>query len=265
VKRWVSAFLIIVVCSSSRLAVIPARAEEAPARPAASLWENAGGELLAVAAAPVQGSWPGYAAAAAFGGALAVALQHDPDWYRAVQDRRNDWQDKTMPVASLLGDGWFHVGAYAALYALGTEHDQRAAAAAVEGEIGVAVVSVILKEAFSATRPGEDDASRHWFTGRFGDASFPSGHAMTAFCAAAILGDAYHAEWLAYPLAGLVAYSRVYNQKHWPSDVIAGAGLGLLIGQTVVAWHAGTDTEPAVRFLAVPQNDGAKVVATWRY
>ncbi|NTV52451.1 MAG: phosphatase PAP2 family protein, partial [Candidatus Firestonebacteria bacterium] len=169
-------------------------------------------------------------------------------------------------VATLCGDGWFEVGAMAALYQFGSARDQQAAAQAVEGQIDVAVVATLVKWAFSASRPGADETARHWFTGSFGDSSFASGHAMSAFSTAAILGHAYQAEWLAFPLAALVAYSRVYNQAHWPADTIAGAGLGTLIGYTVVALHAqAAAQEPAIRFTAVPLDNGAQVVVSWRY
>lgn len=32
--------------------------------------------------------------------------------------------------------------------------------------------------------------------------------------------------WVVYPIAGLVAWSRVHDGKHWTSDVVAGAALG---------------------------------------
>ncbi len=243
-----------------------ARAEEGPAGPC--LWNDLLDEGGDLASAPVRGSWEGYALAAACGGALAWSLQHDRDWYRAVQEHHCERQDKVMPVATLGGDAWLHLGAYAALYQFGDGHDRRVAAEAVEGQALVAVASVLFKAAFTAARPTpEDDPDpRRWFTLDFTDASFPSGHALTAFCAAAILGREYGVEWLTYPLAAVVAYSRVYTQRHFPSDVVAGAGLGLLIGHTVLAYHADrSDQAPGVRFTAEPAADGGKLVVTWRY
>jgi len=242
----------------------PARAAE-PAAP--DLWKNIACELAYLPAAPCHASWEGYALTAAFGAALAAALRYDTDGYAWTQAHRTPWQDKVMPPVTLLGDAWLHLGGYAALYQFGSAADQRAAAMAVEGQAGVAVVSLVLKAAFTSPRPDASSGpqQRRWFTLRFSDASFPSGHAMTAFCGAAILGDAYHAEWLTYPLAALVAYSRVYTQRHFPADVVAGAGLGVLIGQAVLACHARTDSEPAVHFTLDPGSERARVEVTWHY
>jgi membrane-associated phospholipid phosphatase len=230
------------------------------------LWSDVGQELASVAVSPAEGTLPGYVVGAGFAGALVWGLHRDLGWYQAVQDHRTPVLDKVMPVATLAGDGWFEIGAFAALYQFGTPRDQAVAAQAVEGQIDVAVVATLLKYAFSASRPGTDDTRRAWFTGSFGDSSFPSGHSLSAFCTAAIVGHAYHAEWLTFPLAAVVAYSRVYNQAHWPSDAIAGAGLGTLIGYTVAALHdQAASPEPAIRFTAVPLEDGASVVVSWRY
>jgi undecaprenyl-diphosphatase len=61
--------------------------------------------------------------------------------------------------------------------------------------------------------------------------SFPSGHATSAFCAAALLSDGDPA-WqpLYYGLALVVAWSRVYVQIHHASDVVAGMAAGAALG-----------------------------------
>jgi membrane-associated phospholipid phosphatase len=244
--------LILVLCL---LLPVSAWAEEEP-----TWWSNSleiGGDVLS---SPAEGTWQGYALAAGFGGLLAASLVHEVEWYQAVQDHRSPWQDKVMPPLTLLGDGLVHLGGYAALYKLGDSYDQSVAAMALEGQINVAVISTLLKLAFTAERPNAEGNPREWFTLSLDNLSFPSGHSMTAFCAAAIFGDAYHLEWLTFPLAAAVAYSRVYNQDHWPADVIAGAGLGVLIGYTVRAFHAREGSEPGIRFSVYPDQDGARVV-----
>ena len=60
--------------------------------------------------------------------------------------------------------------------------------------------------------------------------SFPSGHTFNAFMAAAILTRSFKKDWLWYFLAVLVAFSRVYIGVHYPSDVLFGGLLGMIIG-----------------------------------
>jgi hypothetical protein len=71
--------------------------------------------------------------------------------------------------------------------------------------------------------------------------SFPSGHAASAFSLATVVAMQYRRSgWVpvvAYALAGGVGLSRVGLDKHWASDVFAGAVIGHLIGRLVVRNH----------------------------
>lgn len=64
--------------------------------------------------------------------------------------------------------------------------------------------------------------------------SWPSGHTATAFMAATILHKEYGATrspWIslgAYTLATATGVMRVLNNRHWVSDVLSGAGIGIL-------------------------------------
>lgn len=61
-----------------------------------------------------------------------------------------------------------------------------------------------------------------------GSTSFPSGHSASAFAFAT--GVSEELPLLApalVPLAGAVAYSRVHTGVHYPSDVVAGAAIGI--------------------------------------
>jgi membrane-associated phospholipid phosphatase len=65
--------------------------------------------------------------------------------------------------------------------------------------------------------------------------SFPSGHTAGAFALATVLADRHpRQKWLYYTLATGVAFARVRKSAHYPSDVLAGAGLGIYAGQTVL-------------------------------
>lgn len=66
--------------------------------------------------------------------------------------------------------------------------------------------------------------------------SFPSGHTLHAFSSAVVIGDALpHARYVLWPLAALIGVSRVVLGLHYPSDVAAGAAVGLAVG---LAWTA---------------------------
>jgi len=89
-----------------------------------------------------------------------------------------------------------------------------------------------------------------------GHNSFPSGHAITAFLVVGVLlagGGAKRLRWpaaLGVALVGLaVGLSRIAVGAHWPSDVLAGIGLGLLAGvagaQVQQRWPI--DSKPAAR------------------
>jgi membrane-associated phospholipid phosphatase len=63
--------------------------------------------------------------------------------------------------------------------------------------------------------------------------AFPSGHTATAFMCAEFLRQEYKdvSPWIpavGYAAATATGVLRVYNNKHWISDVIAGAGFGVL-------------------------------------
>jgi membrane-associated phospholipid phosphatase len=62
--------------------------------------------------------------------------------------------------------------------------------------------------------------------------SFPSGHASQTFASATVLARHFgpRAAWPAYAVATFVSISRVNQQRHFLSDMVFGAGLGIAVG-----------------------------------
>jgi membrane-associated phospholipid phosphatase len=79
---------------------------------------------------------------------------------------------------------------------------------------------------FTAGRTRPDGSNSH---------SFPSGHSASAFATATVIQKEYgwKAGIPAFAVAGFVASSRVQMRKHYLSDVIAGATVGILAGRSV--------------------------------
>jgi len=73
--------------------------------------------------------------------------------------------------------------------------------------------------------------------------AFPSGHASTTFATAAVLERhlGYRAAWPTLVIATYVGVSRMHDNRHFLSDVLFGASLGMASGWTVVGRHGRSD------------------------
>jgi len=90
--------------------------------------------------------------------------------------------------------------------------------------------------------------------------SFPSGHTSSSFAAATVLQQRYgwKAGVPAYLLASYVAASRVHDRRHFASDVMFGAGLGIAVGLTVTR-----PDSPARHYVPVPVVTRGGAAAVW--
>jgi undecaprenyl-diphosphatase len=94
--------------------------------------------------------------------------------------------------------------------------------------------SFIIKEIFERLRPCANLEHVRLLVPCPGGHSFPSSHATNNFAAAIVLSKYFpYYKWLYFSIAALIAFSRVYIGVHYPSDIIGGAFLGLIIGYGV--------------------------------
>lgn len=121
----------------------------------------------------------------------------------------------------------------------------------LEGMAESAVVVTGLKYSVRRERPDQSD-----------DLSFPSGHSQTSFSFAASMGVEYplYVSVPAYAMAVYTGLSRLADNKHWLSDVVAGATIGTMFGRAGYKHH----------FKLTPMaindgGDGFGLVATWKF
>lgn len=108
--------------------------------------------------------------------------------------------------------------------------------------IAMAVVFVVgnlvLKNLVARDRPCWIDPNVMLLVPSPHDFSFPSGHSMNSFTAATVLF--LNDRRLGIPalaLASLIAFSRLYNFVHFPTDVLAGILIGTVVGILVCAGY----------------------------
>lgn len=137
------------------------------------------------------------------------------------------------PAFILLVVVWFLVGWLRRL-----PMDRRGAIAALLASGGALSINVILASIWYRPRPYMVHPDQvHHLLSHSADSSFPSDHAAAAFAIATVL-FAYRRfpGLITLIIAALVAYSRVYVGDHYPTDVIAGAVIGIGVGYALVRW-----------------------------
>jgi len=64
--------------------------------------------------------------------------------------------------------------------------------------------------------------------------SFPSGHALSSFAVAGVLSMSFSQyKFIFFGIAFLIAFSRLYLDVHYPTDVVAGIVLGILCSKLI--------------------------------
>jgi membrane-associated phospholipid phosphatase len=158
--------------------------------------------------------------------------------------------DTTIPRAALIADVLGRPSTYAPVLAgmLGTalvagDHElsrdvASTGAALLAAEVGTRGLKFIVGRA----RPDTPDSDGDEFRLLTRDglwSSFPSGHATTAFAMAAAVDHHTHDAWttaIAYGAATAVGWARVRENRHWTSDVVAGALVGSFLSEATLRW-----------------------------
>lgn len=159
-------------------------------------------------------------------GLLSPIVELDLTVQRAVQRMRHPALEPMMHAASDVGRPSIVLGA---LLGIAVFTGPAGPATARIGLFTAAATNAtveLLKRATDRARPDGEQ--------RRSNASFPSGHAATAFALALVLARRWRRLAPAFwGFAGLVAWSRIYLNRHFLSDVVCGAIIGLAIAELI--------------------------------
>jgi undecaprenyl-diphosphatase len=143
--------------------------------------------------------------------------------------------DKTMPLITALGNGglvWFLIS----IYFISNESYKIQGYMIIASLIVTTIVGEgIIKHIIKRTRPFVNMIESKLLITKPITYSFPSGHTASSFAAAGIfISMDNKLSILIIILASLIAFSRIYLNVHYPTDVVTGIILGLLCSRLVV-------------------------------
>lgn len=136
-----------------------------------------------------------------------------------------------MPFISMLGNGgilWIIIGL---VLAIDPKHRKMAWVLFLALGIEFLLCNVLLKNLFAMPRPCDLNPSVALLIPKPQDYSFPSGHTASSFAAVTVLYLMGVKRWYwALVPAGLIAFSRMYLDVHFPIDILGGIFVGILCG-----------------------------------
>lgn len=186
-----------------------------------------------------QNDWIKFGAIVSFTAGLTLADQPVADFFQSHQDKNLDYTSSNI---------FEHFGAehsilvMSGIYTYGwlakNNRSKSTALLALESFALASLVTRVPKLLAGRQRPDNwQGYGPYQFEGPFHGVSFPSGHTTASFAVASVIATQYRDhKWIpitAYSVATLAGLSRVYDNRHWVSDVFMGAVIGTTVGNLV--------------------------------
>jgi membrane-associated phospholipid phosphatase len=191
----------------------------------------------------------------------------DEDINDFVKRNRNPQTHMIATSGNCIGNGWYTIPAISAMwlggYSLKSPKTQDTALLSAKSILFANGVTTVLKYSTQRYRPNAYRGNSFWNGSRFSKHkdSFPSGHTTLVWSIAPVFAEQYKdTGWvppLAYSLACVTGYSRIHDEKHWTSDVFAGAVIGYFSAQCVLK------TTPRLSILPTAEPQGLQL--SWNY
>ena len=175
--------------------------------------------------------------------ATGLAFTLDPKIKENVTHQRSTSFDNVTSYGEKYGSisyaGIFAGGMYLTGKIMGNKSLATTGRMLTESVLYSGFVVGVLKYTVGRARPYNNEGPADFFDYTFteNNVSFPSGHTATAFAISTVLSQRINNTFATiglYGLASLTAYQRIYDDKHWFSDVFIGAAIGYFIGNSIV-------------------------------
>lgn len=198
-------------------------------------------------------------------GAIGLTYAFDSDIHASLQGRfRSRAMDKAADAGELIGNPYLHLGVAALAYGGGILADspkwQETGQMMGEALALADAASLLIKEGSGRGRPAvtvrKGDFKPFGFKNDYD--SLPSMHTASSFAMASVIAqtsESLPVAILSYTTATFVGFSRMYQNKHWASDILLGAAIGELAGRIVTAYHA----DKKRRLVLLPSVNGESV------
>lgn len=177
-------------------------------------------------------------------GVGAALYSFDGQIRHIASKNRTAGLDDVSKQAEKLGNGGYDLAIAGALAGAGAlfrdEKLKDTSLLAIESFLAANAVGTVVKYTAGRSRPYAGNGKRTFkpYAFKSSATSFPSGHTVSAFAVASAFAAGYENVWVgiaSYGMASAAALQRVYADKHWASDVFAGAVLGTAAGRAALA------------------------------
>lgn len=143
---------------------------------------------------------------------------------------RTPFGDFVMPLISKLGNGGIIWLVLSGLLCVFPKYRKAGVTMLTALALDVLLCNVMLKPLVGRMRPFTVNTGMELLINAPKDFSFPSGHTAASFAAAFALLFVKNKLWIpSMILASLIAFSRLYLYVHYPTDVLTGILLGLIV------------------------------------
>lgn len=204
-------------------------------------------------------------------GAVGLTYVFDRDIQVKLLSAHGTTLNKATDAGTLAGDPFIHLGLAALVYGGGIAANslkwKETGEMMGEALLLADASSFVIKEASGRGRPittnAKGDFKPFGFKNNYD--SFPSMHTSSSFALASVLSattDNIPAKLLYYSAATFVGFSRMYQNKHWASDVVLGAAIGELCGDVVIRYHV-SSTKYSIVPTMFNEGAGLALVTKW--